>query len=413
MAEGDQWSNEDISLLEEISSQVALAIENSRLLQETQERTKELSLLFEATRQLSETIDLKQIYTILINHAVNYLNAGKGSVFLLNESRTCFEASVTKMRSERGELFHLTEPRKLVIEESPSLQQLLKQPGVIIQQLNDFDLEPKTREQMTQAVRTANVLTDGAGKTDTSSATQEMMIHTVAKLPLVVRNNLVGLLEISHFNRPHSYTRNELQITQAVIAQVTVAIENAQLFQQTQMALSDTEKLYEISRDLVESASVEDIFNTVLANVKTYDVDRVSISLLDRSASGEIEAVTIVATWDRDPERATPPVGTRFSTHNFSLVRAFAQPPFHPLISHDLRDAEHQDERMDDEFRLFALNHLGAITAFSAPMFLGTEYKGVLSLYTRKPHLYTEQEIRIYQTLADQAIIAIENHRLQ
>ena len=49
---------------------------------------------------------------------------------------------------------------------------------------------------------------------------------------------------------------------------------------------------------------------------------------------------------------------------------------------------------------------------FSTPMFLGTEYKGVLSISTRRPHKYTEQERRIYQTLADQTIIAIENYRL-
>jgi GAF domain-containing protein/CheY-like chemotaxis protein len=67
---------------------------------------------------------------------------------------------------------------------------------------------------------------------------------------------------------------------------------------------------------------------------------------------------------------------------------------------------------MDEAFRTYVVEKLQAVTLFSVPMFLGTEYKGVLSIYTRKPHRYTEQEIRIYQTLADQAIIALENQRL-
>ena len=108
-------------------------------------------------------------------------------------------------------------------------------------------------------------------------------------------------------------------MAQAIIAQVTVAIENAQLFQQIELALSETQNLYEISRSLVESTSVSEIFDIVLRNVKVFDVDRVSISLLDRSRSGEIETVTIAATWDSDPDKILP-VGTKFSADNFVLA---------------------------------------------------------------------------------------------
>ena len=268
---------------------------------------------------------------------------------------------------------------------------MLKNPTTIIHQLDDPDLEPNTRKYME------------SGKGEKA--------QTLTRFPLVVRSRLVAIMEVEHFNRRHEYTQDELQLAHAIISQVTVAIENAQLFQQTELALSETQNLYEISRALVESTSIDDIFDIVLKNVKAYEIDRVSISLLDHSQSGEIESVTIVATWDRDLDKMSP-VGTKFSVDDFSLVQTFAQPPFHPLISTDLSKSEGQDERMDEAFRKFTRDNLGAATMFSAPMFLGAEYKGVLSIYTRKPHVYSEQEIRIYQTLADQAIIAIENYRL-
>jgi GAF domain-containing protein/CheY-like chemotaxis protein len=389
--EGKRWTADDINFLEEISSQVALAIENARLIQQTQERTKELSTLFEATRQLTETIDPKQIYNILIGQVINYLKADKCSILLLDRDAAYFEVAQAKIRQRNEREAQLVETRVETIEDFPSLQRMLKQPQVIIQQLDAADLEPSSRSYMERDIRNK--------------------VLTLARFPVVVRNKLVAIIEVEHFNQRRDYTENELQLAQAIISQVTVAIENAQLFQQTQAALSDTEKFYDISRALVESTSIEDIFSIVLENVKAYDIDRVSISLLDRSKSGEIESVTIVATWDRDPGKMSA-VGTRFSTDNFALVQTFAKPPFHPLISHDLRQPEGQDERMDEAFRKFVFETLQAVTLFSAPMFLGTEYKGVLSIYTRKPHLYSEQEIRIYQTLADQAIIAIENQRL-
>jgi GAF domain-containing protein/CheY-like chemotaxis protein len=387
----ESWSVDDVSLLEEVSSQVALAIENARLLQQTQERTQELSTLFEATRQLTETIDLKEIYHILTNQIINCLRGDKCSVLLLDDSRSYFEVTIAKVRQQNGQILELTETRLEAIADCPSLQHLLKHPGIMMFHLDEPNLEQNTRTYMQR------------------NKGQE--IYTLVRFPVLVRSKLVAIMEVEHLRQRRNYTQNEMQLAQAIISQVTVAIENAQLFQQTQEALANTKKLYEISSALVESSSVEDIFSIVLENVKVYNVDRISISLLDRSKSGEIEAVTIVATWDRDPARMTP-VGTRFSADNYSLVRAFAQPPFHPLISHDLGQAEDQDERMDEEFRVYVVKELHAVTVFSAPMFLGAEYKGVLSIYTRRPHLYTEQEIRVYQTLADQAIIAIENHRL-
>ncbi|MCP5078097.1 MAG: GAF domain-containing protein, partial [Psychromonas sp.] len=384
------WTPDDINLLEEVSSQVALAIENSQLLQQTQERTKELSVLFEATRQLTETVDINEIYNILINQVINFLNADTCTVLVFNKARTHFEVIVEKAYDKNNLLVTSLEPRSASLEDSVLLQQIVNKPELIIEHLDDPDLDPDSRRFMTK--------------------NDDVYIQTLAKFPLVVRNKLVAVMEAQHHNR-HDYTKNELQLGQAIISQVTVAIENAQLFQQTQIALSDTQKFYDISRALVESTDVKDIFNIVLENVKTYEVDRVSISLLDRSKSGKIETVTIVATWDRDPARMIP-VGTKFSATTFSLVHAFAQPPFHPLISQNLNQPNQLDDRMDEAFRTFALENLGAMTVFSAPMFLGTEYKGVLSIYTRTPHTYNEQEIRVYQTLADQSIIAIENHRL-
>ena len=124
--EGKEWLTDDISLLEEVSSQVALAIENARLLQQTQERTKELAILFEASRQLSETIDLQQIYEILADQIKNYLNADICSIWLLNKARTHFEQIVTK-----GEKSNKKQQLE-AIEDEISLQQMLKQPSLMV-----------------------------------------------------------------------------------------------------------------------------------------------------------------------------------------------------------------------------------------------------------------------------------------
>jgi GAF domain-containing protein/DNA-binding response OmpR family regulator len=385
-----EWDDDAISLLEEVSSQVGLAIENARLLQQTQQQTKDLTILFEAARQLTETIDLREIYDILTNQIISYLQADRCSVLLLTEARTHFQTLVIKGRDPRNNLLTVATPRTEAIDSLSLFKEMMTEPRLLTIHRDDLDLTDDLAYYLSQSGPVA--------------------IQTLTLLPLVVRGRLVGLVEVAHLGKPHHYHPNELQLAQAIISQVTVAVENAQLFQQTQLSLQDTQKLYNISRRMVETASVNDIFNVILENVRNYEVDRVSISLLERAGKSGVESVNIVASWDRDPKKFVP-VGTRFQSSNYSLVKSFAQPPFQPLISEDLRSSE-QDPRMDEDFRLFVLNKLGAQTMFSAPMFIGSEYKGVLSIYTRRPHSYSNREIRIYQTLADQGIIAIENYRL-
>lgn len=386
----DSSLTDEISLLEEVSAQVALAIENARLLQQTQERTKELSVLFEASRQLSETIDLQQIYEILADSIKNYLRADSSSIWLLNRARTHLEQVVSK--GEKSD----SKQAVASIEDSTSLQQILKQPTLMVEHLAD----PRLPFLMTRTT---------PGK---AVAQKELTaLHTLTIFPLMVRNRLVGVLRVKHFNQRREYTKNELQLAEAIIAQVAVAVENAQLFQQTQTALSETQKLYEISRSLAESTDLDDIFSVIVESVRVYDIDQVSVSLLNRAESGSIETVTIIASWDRESDQLLP-VGSKFSADTYSLVRAFTQPPFEPLIVEDLSNPVGQDPRMDETFRYFMREELKAKTLFSAPMFVGTEYKGLLSISTRQPHHYTKQEIRIYQTLTDQASTAIENLRL-
>ena len=401
--ERDGWSPDDIKLIEEISSQVALAIENARLLKQTQERTQELALLFDTSRQLSETIDLSQIYEIAATQIVDCLNADTCSVLLLNKARTHFDEIITEADEslyQGREAVSYTKARPEPIEDSPTLQQILKQPELII----EFPDSLPAGDEVGQKLKSS-------GNSRQRRETDISDVDTVTSFPLLVRNNLVGLLRATHLAKRHEYTQNELQLAKAIVSQATVAIENAQLFEQTESALSETQKLYEISRSLVESNSLEETFGIILGSAKAYDIDRVSISLIEQNQAGRIDKVTIAASWDRDSDMDLP-VGSEISTEMFPLVEAFAQPPFLPLISEDLRRTEGQDERMDEAFRKLMYEQLGAVTLFSAPLFLGMEYKGVLSISTRSPHSYSQQERRIYQTLADQAIIAIERHRL-
>jgi len=54
----------------------------------------------------------------------------------------------------------------------------------------------------------------------------------------------------------------------------------------------------------------------------------------------------------------------------------------------------------------------GLVSLLSVPLHVKGKVIGVLNTYTSKPHVFSENEINILKTVADQAAIVIENYRL-
>lgn len=80
------WSDADQALLEEIAAQVGLAMENSRLLAETQERAFQEQLLSELTSQLSRSIDSDALLQTTARQLHGMPNVAEVAIFLTTES---------------------------------------------------------------------------------------------------------------------------------------------------------------------------------------------------------------------------------------------------------------------------------------------------------------------------------------
>jgi GAF domain-containing protein len=57
----EPWSPDEVALMEEISDQIALALENARLLEETQRRAARERLVGEITTRMRESLDVETV----------------------------------------------------------------------------------------------------------------------------------------------------------------------------------------------------------------------------------------------------------------------------------------------------------------------------------------------------------------
>ena len=79
------YTRGQLELLQAIADQTAGAIVKARLLQETQQRARQLSTLNEITRQLTSTLELGPLLQNILENAVGILNCEAGSLFLVDE----------------------------------------------------------------------------------------------------------------------------------------------------------------------------------------------------------------------------------------------------------------------------------------------------------------------------------------
>ena len=92
------FSDKQVALVKTFADQAVIAIENVRLFQEIQERTRELQLSLEEVRALSEvsravssSLDLRQVLDAVAGYAVNLSKSDGCGVFEFNPTRQAFD----------------------------------------------------------------------------------------------------------------------------------------------------------------------------------------------------------------------------------------------------------------------------------------------------------------------------------
>lgn len=222
--------------------------------------------------------------------------------------------------------------------------------------------------------------------------------------PITIRGEVIGTLNATP-PEGVEFSEGDQAILRAVAERVALAIENARLFQETQVVLSETEVLYELSRRLSEIESYNDIIDAVI-EVVAPDAHGGEIWIFDEYNVGErpdwAQLVTTRPFEYSDDEgqadsRIYLPQHPIFNQLTGSTVVSIQNVATHP--------------EMDDNFRQLA-ETINAQSIIFVPLNMRGQWNGFFTIYFDKPHVYNDREKRVYNALVDQAGVAIDNRLL-
>ena len=242
---------------------------------------------------------------------------------------------------------------------------------------------------------------------EVSEGIPEEDARAALKMPINVRGEVIGELQAEP-TEGQEFTEGDHVILQSVAERVALAIENARLFQETQLTLSETSALYQLSRYLNEANTLEDIIQAIVVSVMPSAIGG-QVWMFDDYAYGEqptwIELHTDLVIGEERADTAQNLAGTRLQMkdHPFFQELGATQIGLIPDVN--------QDSRLDGGLRLI-FRRMAAQAAVAIPLTVRNVWRGLIMVEFGEPQTFDEREARIFVALIDQAGVAIDNRLL-
>jgi len=374
--QGAPFDAKQVALLQAFADQAVIAIENARLFNETKEALERQTATSEILKVIaSSPSDVKPVFDAILEGATRLCDAHLGVMNLYDGEHF----RTVALRGGNAKF------RKWVFERGPfKLPQLIHEGRAF--QVADL--------ASGEGYRTGSS-PNAVGFVDLGRA------RTIMMVPLLKDRQLLGNLAI-YRPKVRPFSQKQIDLVATFADQAVIAIENVRLFNETKESLERQTATAEVLRVISSSPTdTQPVFDAIARSCQ-------------RLFSGETVALALVAGGQVVPKAGVDGTGAALDLERL--------PPW-PLDRGSATGASVLDNRainladlsmVDEEFprmKDLALR-LGYRSGLWVPLRRESGAIGSISILRRESGAFTDQEVALAQTFADQAVIAIENVRL-
>jgi signal transduction protein with GAF and PtsI domain len=216
-------------------------------------------------------------------------------------------------------------------------------------------------------------------------------------VPIIYKGKAIGVINVQH-KMPHDYPPGSINLLVMIAKQVGGVIEHARLYEETKKKAMQFDSLVKVSESITSQSYLDEILNLIVVVTANMLNSKIcSIMLLDEKKKEEL---VIRATQSLSEEYRKKP--------NVSLGKSLLGQVIKtkkPMVFDDVRQEERYVYR-----ELAVKENLTSMVA--VPMIVKQKAIGLINIYTKEPHHFTEEEVNVLQLVANQVAVAVENTKL-
>ena len=385
------FTDNEIALAETFADQAVIAIENVRLFEAEQERTRELSESLEQQTATSEVLGvissspgrLEPVFQSMLDNAVRICEAKFG---FMNR----YESNTWRIIAVHGAVPAYTEFLQQHGYKRPSPETVVSRIATTNQLVHIADLAASRGYAERDPVVVAAVELGG--------------VRTMLGVPMLKEGELVGAI-LLYRQEVRPFADKQIALVQNFAAQAVIAIENARLLSKLRQSLERQTATAEVLQVINSSAGLlTPVFEAMLDK---------AMQLCEAAFGGiwtlEGDRYTAVALQGVPEAYAAFLAGT-------TLIPGPGTAPYRlmhgePFV-HNVDLASEEPYRRGDPQRRASVDLGGARTALQAALRKDDAVLGIITIYRQEVRPYTDEQIELLQNFAAQAVVAMENARL-
>ena len=375
------FSESDVRLLETLANSMSVALANARLfdetnrlLKETEQRNAELAVINSVQESLVARIDIQGIYELVGEKIREIFDAQVIDIVTYDKTVNLIEDRYAYEKGDRTTLGP-REPkgfRKHVIQS----RQMLMHNENVEQKMKEFD--------------------------------NEVLIGDIPKsqmyVPMIAGNEVKGVISLQNLDHENAFTNSDVNLLTTLANSMSVALESARLFDETNRLLKETEQrnaelgvINSVQDGLVRKMDMEGIYEMIGEKIREiFDAQVIDIVTYDHKS----DMIVDMYSYEKgDRTLVGPRPASGFRRHIIETGQEL-------ILNSGIVE---KSEQYNNPVILGEI----AKSAVFVPMKTGEMVSGIISLQNLDhEHAFSDSDVRLITTLSNSMSIALESARL-
>ena len=375
------FSDSDVRLLSTLANSMSVALENARLFSETEQRNAELAVINSVQQGLVAEMDMQGIYDLVGDKIKEQFDAQVTAIATFNHKK---RTETFRYLFEDGKRFE------------PDVRNYDKVRKKIIDDRQTIVYNKNAAKELSKILGEKHEPVPGT-----------RVAKSVVYVPMVVADSVPGYVTIQNLDKENAFSSSDIGLLNTMVNSMSVALENARLFNETVRLLAETEQrnaelaiINSVQEGLVREMDMEAIYVLVGNRIcEVLNTQTLIIRTFDEDSNNEIWEFAI----ENDERLYSKPQPLIWANKHLKKTKK-------PLLINE--NYIETAKRYGDE-RSGVSKGLPPKSAIFVPMIVGNKVIGTVSLQNvEKENAFTDSDVRLLGTLTNSMSVAIQNAKL-